>query len=196
MWILNQTRDSLVNLQTGLRIVVMPTNKQKDSEAQLYGVVVQAPAEATLPLGRPMPTGFSNSVLMHGAPLEDCQNLLATLTRRLEAYQVGPLPILPPEEDDDNCYIVAFSGSRRPRFIACDDDETAWQLVIHHVRDQWPRILPRVEIPEEGEAAVKMYYAAAKEESYQIYAASWFERAYLVRLSGYREHSQEADNEQ
>jgi hypothetical protein len=186
MWILNQTRDSLVNLQTGLRIVVMPTNKQKDSEVQLYGVVVQAPAEATLPLGRPMPTGFSNTVLMHGAPLEDCQNLLATLTRRLEAYQVGPLPVLPPEEDDDDCYILVITGGQAPRHLVTDDSETAWQLVIEHVKDQWPRILPRVEVPQDDEAAVKLYFEHAKEESYQIYASTWYDRADLERITASR----------
>ncbi|GIK40233.1 MAG: hypothetical protein BroJett011_40660 [Chloroflexota bacterium] len=182
MWILNQTEDTLINLGTGLRIVVMPTNT-KQGEQPLYGVIVQAPAEATQPLGRPLPSGFSNTVLMHGAPLADCQNLLAEFCRRLEAYKVKPLPILPPDEDDDICYYVEIKGEMTHRFVA-DDEETANVLVYRYVEQHWvPAFGPREKKPDDRAEAIERYFERMKgKEDYRYVLTSFIEREDLRRI--------------
>lgn len=156
MWVLNSDRDILINLETGLRIAIMPT--KKDGEAQLYGVVVQAPAEATLPVGRPLPTGFSNTILLSGAPLDDCRNLLEIFRRGLLAYEVTDCPILPPDEEEDVCYVLRIKGQASPCYVGDGD------------------------IPADRTEAIDRYFdEGAKEESYEIIVAPFIRRKDLKR---------------
>lgn len=170
MWVVNADRDVLINLATGLRIAIMPINKQKDSEAQLYGVVVQAPADATLPLGRPLPTGFSNTVLIHGVPLDDCENLLEMLSTKLDAWQVPQAPIL---LDEPQMAVLTYTNHQKVEFtFICEDEITAERMLYLNVADHWPADLG--EIPEDEEQAIDIYYQDfAKDEARRIKPAPY-----------------------
>ncbi|MBE7474353.1 MAG: hypothetical protein HS114_34920 [Anaerolineales bacterium] len=153
MWVLNSDRDILINLQTGLRIAIMPS--KKDGEAQLYGVVVQAPAEATLPVGRPLPTGYSNTLLLHSAPLDDCENLLKQLLFRLEAWVIPHLPI---EIDDPEPVILTYTDENSIAYtFVCEDEATAMKLLYGHVSRRWSTCFD-TPIPEDKEQAIDVYY--------------------------------------
>lgn len=186
MWILNQSEDTLINLATGLRIAILPANT-KEGETPLYGVVVQAPAEATLPLGRPLPSGFSNTVLMHGAPLADCRNLLATFCRKLEAFEVGPLPILPPvsewgEENVVYVVVIRRKDGTGPTWVL-DDEESSYICLHQYVENNWRGAFgPHQEIPADRTRAIDMYFDESEiGESYRIAVAPFRTRKDLRR---------------
>lgn len=158
MWVLNAERDILINLDAGLRIAIMPTNKQKEGEAQLYGLVVQTPADATLPLGRPMPTGYSNTVLIAGVLLDDCQALLQQIGTKLDAWRIPHAPV---EIDMPETVILRYTGQLGNEYdFICEDEITAKRMLYEvHVKPNWFKHLDA--IPEDWDQAIELYYATA-----------------------------------
>lgn len=164
MWVVNADRDVLINLDTGLRIAIMPTNKQKDSEDQLYGIIVQTPADATLPLGRPMPTGFSNTVLISGVLLDDCQALLDQIVTKLDAWRI---PHTPFEIDMPETVILRYTDHLKTTWeYICEDEITAMRMLYGYVADHW---FKHLEMPEDEDKAIELYYqTAAGTESWSV----------------------------
>lgn len=171
MWVRNQDRDVLINLNTGLRLVIMPGSK-KDEAEQLYGVIVQAPAEATQPLVRSLLTGFSNTELLSGAPYINCLQLLELIWIALDGWQV---PELPYDEDRPETCILEYTDSHKTthRYI-CEDETTAMYLIHRHVTEYWPKHLG--EIPQDEGAAIKAYYECFSSQSWRIIPAPYVNR--------------------
>lgn len=168
MWVVNADRDVFINLDTGLRIAIIPTNK-KEGEAQLYGVIVQSPAEATLPLGRPMPTGFNNTVLIHSVPLDDCRNLLELLQTKLDAWEVPQAPIL---LDDPQMAVLTYTDHHGITYTyICEDEITAERMLYDNVAEHWPAILG--EIPADEQQAIDAYYKEFSNQTRQIKPAPY-----------------------
>jgi hypothetical protein len=181
-WVLTQDGNILIHLESGRRITILPANKRPEDDVQLYGVFAQSPAEANQALSRPLPTGFSNTVLLNGGTLDDCQNLLAIFARRLGAYEISPCPIMPPDEEENACYVLLINGPQTNRHAVADDEETASDILLHYVTNNWRRIFGDDEIPADRTEAINLYFdEGAKEESYQIVVAPFIRRKDLTR---------------
>lgn len=170
MWVLNSDRDILINLKTGLRIVIMPT--KKEGEVQLYGVVVQTPAEATLPVGRPLPTGYSNTMLVHSLPLDDCRNLLEILEIKLDAWRV-PTPPIDELEYDPACFLHITDSLGNPWRYICENEDVAWKILFGYVKNQWPHSLVKNQpMPEDWQEAIRLYFEHKQsKEDYSLFAS-------------------------
>lgn len=153
MWVRTQERDLLINLNTGLRLAIVPNNK-KEGEDQLYAVLVQTPVEFSQPLTRSLPTGYNNTVLLSGAAYMACLDLLELIWTELNGWQV---PAELPYHDDqpETCILRYTDHHNTVHHIMCEDEITAMDEMHQHVIGYWPQH-SRHQIPPDPAEAIQM----------------------------------------
>lgn len=162
MWVLNTERNTLINLDTGRRVVTLPAK----AEDQTFAIVAQSPIEIAQPLTRVLPTGYNNTVLFGPASLDDCQSILDRLHSMLNAWAIPHAPV---EIDMPETVILRYTDHHKTtsEFI-CEDELTArrWLYKLHVV-PYWPGHLG--EVPADVDEALERFYAnAGTTESYRI----------------------------
>lgn len=161
MWVLNTERNTLINLDTGRRVVILPAR----AEDKTFAVVAQSPIDVAQPLSRVLPTGYNNTVLFGPASLADCQSILNTLQGNLNAWAIPHAPV---EWDQPETVILRYTDHHKSTSeYICEDELTAkqWLYKIHIVH-YWPKHLG--EVPADVDEAIERFYATYTTESWSI----------------------------
>lgn len=157
LWVLNADQDTLVNLESGQRLVMVPVKRPNGEE--VYSLVVQAPGM--------LPANFTT--LLREASREDCQNLLMSLDIRLAAWRIPRPPILIDWEERTSYILILTDYRGQQNFYICADEETAKLEVASYVRNRWPHsFLSDRAMPADPYDLMAEYYAAYPQEKYQL----------------------------